>query len=44
MWESNFDLAANLYKTALEQKPGDLEVRLYLSKAFFRMKDFTQCT
>lgn len=43
MWDSNYDLAANLYKSALQQKPDDLDISLYLSKAYFRMKDFTNC-
>lgn len=43
MWEKNFDLAVNLYSTALELQPDNLEVSLYLSKALFRKKDYIAC-
>lgn len=43
MWNSNFDLAVNLYKSALELQPDHLKVSLFLSKAFFRKKDYAQC-
>jgi len=33
MWHSNFDLAVNLYKSALELQPDNLKVSLFLSKA-----------
>jgi len=43
MWHSNFELAVNLYKSALELKPDNLKVSLYLSKAYFRKKDYGHC-
>jgi len=36
MWDKNYDLAVNLYSAALEAQPNNLEVSLYLSKAFFK--------
>ena len=41
MWNNNFELAVNLYKSALELKPDNLRVSLYLSKAYFRKKDYS---
>ena len=43
MWAKNFDLAVNLYLAALESNPADVEIHLYLSKAYFRRKDFDSC-
>lgn len=43
MWNKNYDLAVNLYKAALELQSNNLKVSLYLSKAFFRKKDYDQC-
>ena len=43
MWNKNFDLAVNLYKSALELQPDHLKVSLFLSKAYFRKKDYAQC-
>lgn len=43
MWEKNYDLAVNLYTSALEFQPENLEVSLYLSKALFKKKDYDGC-
>lgn len=43
MWEQNYDLAVNLYQSALEIYPNDIDCSLYLSKALFKKKDFQQC-
>ena len=40
MWERNYDLAFNLYKTALDQQPDNLIVSLFMSKALYRMKNY----
>lgn len=43
MWEAKYDLAVNLYTSALELQPDNLDVSLYLSKALFRKKDYEVC-
>jgi hypothetical protein len=40
MWEQNYDLAVNLYQSALELFPNNVDCSLYLSKAYFRKKDY----
>lgn len=41
----NFEGAVNLYLKALEKLPGcsDLEIELYLAKAYFKMRAFDKC-
>lgn len=43
MWERNYDLALNLYKSALDLQPDNLLVSLYMSKALYRQKSYDQC-
>ena len=43
MWDKNYDLAINLYTAAHEAQPQDLDISLYLAKAFFRKEDYNAC-
>ena len=43
MWDKNFDLSVNLYSAALEAQPNNLDISLYLSKAFFKKQDYPSC-
>lgn len=43
MWEKNYDLAVNLYSAAREAQPEDVEISLYLAKAFYRKEDYNAC-
>lgn len=43
--QGNYESAINLYQKALEKYHGgrDLEIELYLSKAYFKIKNYEQC-
>ena len=43
MVEKNYDVAINLYKACLAKSPDNLEISMYLSKAFFRKQNFETC-
>lgn len=43
MWDKNYDLAVNLYTSAHEAQPEELEISLYLAKAYFRKEDYNHC-
>lgn len=45
MSEGNYEAAINFYQKALDLYPGrmDLEIELYLSKAYYKHKAFDQC-
>jgi len=39
--EKKYDLAINLYENVLERfRPGDLQIQMYLSKAYFYKSDY----
>jgi tetratricopeptide (TPR) repeat protein len=39
----NFETAMNLYQKALEKFPNNVEIQLYLAKAYFMNKQFDIC-
>lgn len=43
MAEGHIDNAINLYKACLAKCPDDLEISMYLSKAYFRKQNFELC-
>ena len=43
MNEENNDYALNLYQAAHEKFPNDLQISLYLAKAHFKRKNYTEC-
>ena len=43
MAEEDFEFAVNSYQLCLEKQPHNLEIALYLSKAYFKKKDFGAC-
>jgi tetratricopeptide (TPR) repeat protein len=43
MAEGNYDNAINLYKACLAKSPDDLEISMYLSKAYFKKQNFEAC-
>lgn len=36
-------MAINLYQSCLERQPDNLEVGMYLAKAYFKKKDYESC-
>ena len=43
MAEKSYDLAINLYKEFLIKNPNNIEIAMYLSKAYFRKQNFEVC-
>ncbi len=45
MTQENYDAARNLYSKCLEKVVGnrDLEIEMYLSKAYYKMEQYDQC-
>ena len=43
MEERNSEYAINLYQTALEHQPDNLQVAMYLSKAYYKERDYDRC-
>ena len=43
MTEENNEFAINLYQAAHEKYPDDLQISLYLTKAHFKRKNYSEC-
>ena len=43
MDDQNSEYAINLYQTALEHQPDNLEIAMYLSKAYYKQQDYNRC-
>ena len=43
MDDQNSEYAINLYQAALEHQPDNLQIAMYLSKAYYKQKDYTRC-
>jgi len=42
-FENSFDQAIKLYEVCLTKRPGDIDIQMYLSKAYFKKNDFEGC-
>lgn len=43
MAEESYEFSVNLYQTCLEKQPESLEIAMFLSKAFYKKKDYDSC-
>ena len=43
MDDQNSEVAINLYQAALEQQPENLQIAMYLCKAYYKQTDYSRC-